>query len=273
MADQGTRLETDDDVRRVLQMHRQPAAGRLPAQAATAAADDCPPLFRPTLRPPTPVLVICDDGLESGESVRIRKECFVIGRTEGDVTIPHDSQISSRHAEVRRSFGREKFRWSLVDLGSTNGTYVRVGTAVLAHGQEFIVGSSRLRFENQPAEDAAPPQTSGNEQGTRFWQQPVADGKCPSLVELVSTGTGGRFLLDRGENWLGKDAGHCQIVLSADPLVSARHARLRRQEDGRWVLENNKSVNGVWLRVDQISFKGVCRFMLGEQRFVIHTSE
>ena len=84
---------------------------------------------------------------------------------------------------------------------------------------------------------------------------------------------GARFLLNRPENWLGKDAGHCQIVLSADPLVSARHARVRRQEDGRWVLENNKSVNGVWLRVDQISFKGVCRFMLGEQRFVIHTSE
>ena len=62
-------------------------------------------------------------------------------------------------------------------------------------------------------------------------------------------------------------------VVGSDPLVSARHARVRRQDDGRWVLENNKSVNGVWLRVEQISFKGTCRFMLGEQRFVIHAPE
>ena len=115
MADEGTRLETDEDVRRVLQMHRQPAAGRLPVQAATAAADDCPPLFRPKLRPPTPVLIVCDDGSESGESVRIRKDRFVIGRTEGDVTIPNDSQISSRHAECgNRSSGKSSAgAWSI----------------------------------------------------------------------------------------------------------------------------------------------------------------
>ena len=110
MADQGTRLETDEDVRRALQMHRPAARGRLPAVKATAAADDCPPLFRPILRPPTPILTVCDDGSESGESVRIRKDRFVIGRTEGDLVIPHDTQISGRHAELRQSLVKEKHR-------------------------------------------------------------------------------------------------------------------------------------------------------------------
>jgi len=270
MADQGTRLETEDDVRRALEMHRPAARGRLPAAAAPAAADDCPSLFRPTLRPPTPILTICDDGSEDGESIRIRKDCFTIGRTEGDLIIPNDAQISGRHAELRQTFAKEKYRWSLVDLKSTNGTYVRVGQAVLEHGQEFLIGCTRFRFENRPAADPAPPKPTGaSEQSTRFWQSPASDGRCAAIVELTNAGEGARFLLDGPENWVGKDASRCQIVLSKDSLVSARHARLRRQDDGRWVVENNKSVNGVWLRVEQISFKGTCRFMLGEQKFTI----
>ena len=191
MADQGTRLETDEDVRRALQMHRPAARGRLPAVKATAAADDCPPLFRPILRPPTPILTVCDDGSESGESVRIRKDRFVIGRTEGDLVIPHDTQISGRHAELRQSLVKEKHRWSLVDLKSTNGTYVRVGQAILEHGQEFLVGCTRFRFESQPAAGSAPPKpTSPAEQSTRFWQAPGSVGHTAAIVELTSAGAG-----------------------------------------------------------------------------------
>jgi pSer/pThr/pTyr-binding forkhead associated (FHA) protein len=218
-------------------------------------------------------LTICDDGTEDGESIRIRKDCFAIGRTEGDLIIPNDAQISGRHAELRQAIVKGKYRWSLVDLKSTNGTYVRVGQAVLEHGQEFLVGSTRFRFEKQTAADPAPPKASnGGEQGTRFWQGPATPGgQSAAIVELTDAGQGARFLLDGPENWVGKDAARCQIVMFKDPLVSARHARIRRQDDGRWVVENNKSVNGVWLRVEQISFKGTCRFMLGEQKFTVQT--
>lgn len=76
-------------------------------------------------------------------------------------------------------------------------------------------------------------------------------------------------MLNNPEVWLGKDPGHCQMVLPADPFVSARHARIRCDEEGRWVLENNKSVNGVWLKIEQITIKDSCRFMLGEQLFLL----
>jgi pSer/pThr/pTyr-binding forkhead associated (FHA) protein len=285
MADQGTRLETEDDVRRVLQMLRPGAPGRLPAVAApiataptvtaSPAAADCPPLFRPTLRPPTPILTVCDDGEEDGESIRIRKDCFAIGRTEGDLVLPNDAQISGRHAELRQALVRGKYRWSLNDLQSTNGTYVRVGQAILEHGQEFIIGCTRFRFEKQAATDSAGPKaSSAAEQATRFWQAPAASGgQCAAIVELTDAGQGARFLLEGPENWVGKDTARCQIVMSKDPLVSPRHARIHRQDDGRWVVENNKSINGVWLRVEQISFKGTCRFMLGEQKFIIQTPQ
>jgi len=219
-------------------------------------------------------LTVCDDGSENGESIRIRKDRFAIGRTEGDLIIPHDTQISGRHAELRQSLVKEKHRWSLIDLQSTNGTYVRIGQAILEYGQEFVIGCTRFRFENQPAADSVPPKAArASEQSTRFWQPPTSDGHVAAIIELTDAGKGTRYLLDSPENWLGRDATCCQIVMSKDAVVSARHARIRRQDDGRWMLENNKSVNGVWLRVEQISFTGACRFMLGEQKFTIQTPQ
>jgi pSer/pThr/pTyr-binding forkhead associated (FHA) protein len=48
------------------------------------------------------ILQIADDGQKTAEFARIRKASFVIGRTEGDLVIPHDSLISGRHAEIFR---------------------------------------------------------------------------------------------------------------------------------------------------------------------------
>src|SRR5262245_30391630 len=132
---QATRLETEDDVRRALQAHR-PGGPPIKVQTmgATAPADDAPPFFRPSLRPTTPILTICDDGAESGEALRIRKNQFTIGRTEGDLTIPHDGQMSSKHAVLRQTTVKDAVRWALVDQKSTNGTFVRVGHAMLEDG-------------------------------------------------------------------------------------------------------------------------------------------
>ena len=45
------------------------------------------------------------------------------------------------------------------------------------------------------------------------------------------------------------------------------HARLSRDAKGRWHVNNNKSVNGVWLRIEQMELTGSCQFQIGEQRF------
>ena len=71
---------------------------------------------------------------------------LVIGRLpECDVVLP-DSNVSRRHAELRRK-GDGVF---VTDLGSTNGTRVN-GTPVreqlLASGDEISVGSTKLVFE------------------------------------------------------------------------------------------------------------------------------
>lgn len=268
---QATRLETEDDVRRALFAHRPSVAeAKFPVVGGAAPADDAPPFFRPSLRPSTPIVTICDDGAESGESLRIRKKEFVIGRSEGDLTIPHDGQMSSRHAMFRQTSVKNRIRWALVDLNSTNGTFVRVGHAILEHGSEFILGRTRMRFENDSESHGQPTngtRASAVDQATQPWRSPNSRNDVPAIVELTDDGMGRRVMLNKPEVWMGKDPTHCQIVL-ADAFVSARHSRVRCDEEGRWVLENNKSVNGVWLRIEQIAIKESCRFMLGEQLFM-----
>ncbi len=67
----------------------------------------------------------------------------MIGRgAEADLVVD-DAGVSRRHAEVHSEGGRV---W-LVDLGSTNGTFVdgeRVATGQLADGSRITIGRTRI---------------------------------------------------------------------------------------------------------------------------------
>jgi pSer/pThr/pTyr-binding forkhead associated (FHA) protein len=273
----GTVFETEEDVARAMAaLRRGGAAGNGPLRGGAAAGagpaptNDAAPFFRPSARPATPILTIYDDGAETGETIRIRKDEFVIGRMEGDLTIPNDSQMSSRHAMLQRTIASDGVHWTLVDLKSTNGTYVRVMHAILEHNSEFLVGRTRLRFEKTPRSPGAQPRPiSTVQQGTRHWQPAGADDESPAVIELRSEKASRRVPLSGGELWIGSDAAQCQMALPADPFVNSRHARVRRHESGQWIVENNHSVNGVWFRVEQVEFNTSCRFMLGEQLFLV----
>jgi pSer/pThr/pTyr-binding forkhead associated (FHA) protein len=270
----GTRLESDDEIRQALQARQARLATRKQAArpggtgkaAPAAAAEVEPQAERPTLRPPVALLCILDDVRDEGEWVRLRSDQTVIGRTEGDVCIPHDGLISSRHAQIVRQRLPNGWRWTLVDLHSTNGTFVRVGSTVLRHENEVLVGGGRYRFEA----GAAPATTApGTPQGTtQAWSGAPLQSLVPSLVEISPAGPLGRFPLTLPEYWIGRDSQACAICRPDDVLVNARHARLYRDARGLWHIENNKSLNGVWLRiVEPIPIGPACRFRLGEQRF------
>jgi pSer/pThr/pTyr-binding forkhead associated (FHA) protein len=217
-------------------------------------------LFRPRQRPPMALLTILDDGREEGDDVRIRRELTVIGRTLGDVLIPHDERVSGRHAEIRRSFDAGRWVWTLADLGSTNGTFVRVQKCALKSGQELMIGHSRFRFESGGL--AAGSLAAGS---TAAWS--VEPDFSPCLVELTSQGDGRRWPLPPDEAWIGRDS-RCHVVLE-DPVVAARHLHLLRDDRG-WRLECPKARDGVWLRIDKpIVVDTKCSFQLGEQRFLL----
>ena len=118
-----------DDIRLVLPR----AAVRLPA---------------PTGDRGVPAIILYDgdeiDGLHS-----LTKDETVIGRTaSADIVIP-GSRVSRRHAVIRRAApGLEDFE--LIDLGSTNGTFVdgqRVERVALTPGRKAAIGDRILKFE------------------------------------------------------------------------------------------------------------------------------
>jgi pSer/pThr/pTyr-binding forkhead associated (FHA) protein len=69
---------------------------------------------------------------------------LVLGREEGDVTFPDDEFMSRRHAAVKKIGSKAR----LEDLGSSNGTFVRVrGDRELKAGDLLRVGDQLLRYE------------------------------------------------------------------------------------------------------------------------------
>jgi pSer/pThr/pTyr-binding forkhead associated (FHA) protein len=67
-----------------------------------------------------------------------------LGRENNDINFPDDPFISGRHAEIKLAGGA----LSVTDLGSRNGTFVRVnGEQVLRHGDYVFLGQQLLRVE------------------------------------------------------------------------------------------------------------------------------
>ncbi|MBA4064252.1 MAG: hypothetical protein C0501_11160 [Isosphaera sp.] len=201
--------------------------GLLPAEA-----------YRPTDRPPTALLTVYDDGAADGEVVRLRAAVVRIGRTAGDVLIPHDDRVASPHVTIRREKTADGWRWTVADAGGTDGLFVRVNRAPLSAGSEFVVGRGRYRF---------------------------AAGPPPTLTEVVGGVAGVSVRVTGAEAWIGTAPG-CE-VRRADPFAEPYHARVYHAPGRGWAVEHDGALNGVWLRVPQVTVDKVCYFLIGEQRF------
>lgn len=230
------------DAERIGLRQRQPS-GQPSSHPDAALAEPPPATFdvepaRPTRRLPVPVLWILDDGQETGESVRIRATPLVIGRTQGQVTVPHDRQVSERHAEITWSDSPAGRALYLRDLQSQTGTLVKVLKARIRHAQQIQLGSRRYRFD-----------------------------ETGQLVELTPGGDGRRFRWEGAEIWIGREPQPGTVVIADDPTLSPRHARLYRDAKGRWYIEDADSLNGTWLAIEQVQVVSKAEFLLGEQRF------
>jgi FHA domain len=256
-----TRLESETEVREALH------ALEIEAETPSVAS------FQPTQRPTVPLLVVCDDGKRTGEVVRIRGLRYTIGRTEGDLLLGADELVTARHAEIVCQRVGGGYRWVVADLQSRNGLYVRVHRSYLADGTEFLVGQGRYRFDLPAAvgggetTDLIPGLSDGS--GTRG--QESASEMRPMLTELTATGPGARIPL-LSEAWIGTEEG-CVVRRPHDPFVAARHVLLSYDPKKRaWRAANNRTENGLWVRVSQIAVSRECSFQIGEQRFRLTVS-
>jgi pSer/pThr/pTyr-binding forkhead associated (FHA) protein len=226
--------------------------------------------FRPMARPKVAMLTVCDDGKSDGEVIRIRGHRFIIGRTEGDLFIPIDGRISARHVEITlQTIGGVHHRWVITDLQSTHGLFVRVSRTRLDDQAEFLVGSGRYRLDAPQYAAGVNTDDLANEPGfsqTHGWADVTSPHRPPALTELLGHEIGNRVLLVKPEYWIGADP-TCAICRADDPFCEPRHVRLYRKANGAWHAENNKTQNGLWVRMSQITVESLAQFQIGEQRF------
>ncbi|NUN49918.1 MAG: FHA domain-containing protein [Candidatus Brocadiae bacterium] len=103
--------------------------------------------------------LIATSGPVAPRDIELVKDVFSMGRMpENDLEL-RDSLVSRKHSELIRRGNR----YTLYDLGSSNGTYVnkkRVDVKVLDDGDEVTVGESVFQFKDETAPkrqaDAAP---------------------------------------------------------------------------------------------------------------------
>jgi pSer/pThr/pTyr-binding forkhead associated (FHA) protein len=83
----------------------------------------------------------------------VRKTETIIGRESGDIVFTDDPFLSRRHAAIRVHGGGadgapSARRFSLADLGSSNGTFLQTrAEVVLKQGDQFRVGQQLFRFD------------------------------------------------------------------------------------------------------------------------------
>ncbi|MEM1415041.1 MAG: FHA domain-containing protein [Myxococcota bacterium] len=80
-----------------------------------------------------------------GNAHPIPSDGMRLGRERGDVIFPEDGYVSGLHCELKRG---EDGTMYLTDVGSSNGTFVRVtGEASLEHGTLLLMGQQLFRAE------------------------------------------------------------------------------------------------------------------------------
>lgn len=83
-------------------------------------------------------------GGDTGLGFQATSDSVSIGREGNDINFPEDPFISGHHAQVTFAEGR----LNLTDLGSKNGTFLRVNDeSILEHGDYVFMGQQLLRVE------------------------------------------------------------------------------------------------------------------------------
>jgi pSer/pThr/pTyr-binding forkhead associated (FHA) protein len=132
---------------------KAPTPPATPAAAAAAVPSSAAvPATGAAVRPPLATLEVTNEGVLKGHRFELRQPLVHVGRGAHNDVMVNDDSVSDSHAKIqKRDTG-----WFIVDMGSTNGTYVagrRIdGEARLSGGGEVLrFGGIKMNF--RPAMD------------------------------------------------------------------------------------------------------------------------
>jgi len=173
----------------------------------------------------------------SGQAMRpfatFRRGRLTIGRDPRCEMVLADPQVSARHTLIQRT----PQGYVLTDLNSKNGTFVndqRVQQVLLRGGERLRIGQTELVFTGAGMPGVSAPMPQPSVGAAMAYLVVIAAGDQEFARYPVVPGT-----------VLGRYAG-CPVDLSADALVSRRHARLDCQA-GQWMITDLGSGNGTFV--------------------------
>ena len=176
----------------------------------------------------------------SPSELTVTRDGITIGRGAANgLNLPGDT-ISQRHCQM---FWKNSM-YFLQDVGSTHGTFFRVGTKRLEEGDIFELGSvevavRKVYFPAKPAPltliksisvDLLFSETQEPGQIPYVSLQVTKDGVVRKECELVEDATVGRKLT-------------CSVSVPEDDHMSGTHCRIFQKEGAFWI-EDMKSMNG-----------------------------
>jgi pSer/pThr/pTyr-binding forkhead associated (FHA) protein len=163
------------------------------------------------------------------------------GRVDGNILFPNDAWMSPRHASFFYSDGKLFVR----DENSVNGIFVRIKQPVhLQPGDQFLCGEEVFELAATPKDDSGP-----DEDQTYFYASP----KRPSpfrVVQILRGGAPGMVYCAR-ENSIQIGRDESDMNFPDDVYMSANHAKVELSSDGKFLLIDNGSKNGTYIRVAQ----------------------
>lgn len=226
--------------------------------------------FQPVRRPFYPHLTILDEGSDDrGETIRIRSDSLSIGRIDCDLSFPAESLMSAKHAQVSLiQSAVNQWCWMIEDLGSRHGVYLRLPNFSICPGNQFLVGGTKVLVhgDGSMARDLSttPPAYEPYFAAT----QSVRKRQELEVRAYLFSQEPTTLPLQGNKMSLGRSA--CgEAAFASDPFVEPVHAVLARRERQGWSIRDNRSLNGVWLRVTRAIITDSLQIQLGEQRFCI----
>ena len=208
--------------------------------------------------------------------IRIREDetqdfCFtlrpgenLVGREMGDLIFSTDSLLSRRHLRITV----EGNKVILEDLGSTNGTYLRLHHNVsLQNGDYILIGRQILRFDVLEGKQKQEASDASNANQTMMLGSLQPAGQARLVKQLMHGQNGNEYPLTEDCTTIGREAG--DIAFRNDPFVSAQHARILKQKN-IYMLEDLNSSKGTYIRLQSPKEVGNDDyFVIGNQLFQV----
>lgn len=157
-------------------------------------------------------------GADEGTQVELTEPVLTVGRDSANQIRLHDTEVSRRHAEFRKT-GDD---YQLVDIGSANGVFVnnqKVDSALLQSGDHILIGQSILVYTGARTSERPPLDLADH---IRMIARP--DDELPSaIIKTIGETEGSRILAQPDQAatpWLKNALANLSIMYETIQAVS-----------------------------------------------------